>query len=163
MPKSIALDITPTQRANLEKLYAFTSTVKDDDFGMAEFIANDEDFIDPVGAYKDRRHYCGAVACMVGHAPGAGVKPTPKDENDWHRYAANKLGAVFSRLLDRDRTFPDSQLALWTWCFSGDWCGVDNTVAGARARLRIALDQGIPHNYRDQLVRNDPLSYQVAA
>ena len=30
------------------------------------------------------------------------------------------------------------------WCFSGEWCEIDNTPRGAAKRIRVLLKSGLP-------------------
>ncbi len=73
-------------------------------------------------------HYCGSVACAVGHGPGIGLAPLV--DEDWDDYQERVFGAsVYSRL--------------GSMLFSGSWAAYDNTTAGAAARIAYVVDH--PH------------------
>jgi len=99
---------------------------------------------------------CGTVCCLAGNGPASGIKPFKTE--DWWDYIKRVFGADG----DGDSDDPTPSTRMWDWLFDGDWAGVDNTVAGGRARIRMALDQGIPLDYREQKNGWKPLSYTAA-
>lgn len=89
---------------------------------------------------------CGSVACMVGHAPSAGI-PALDDESYWWEYVERVFGSDMS------------DDPIWVWLFSEEWAYTDNTLAGGISRLTIAIEKGIPSDADEQLHREVPLEY----
>ena len=129
---------TPEQRRNLTILADHLATGKTNhEFDMWNY--SDEGF-DP-----GEMPSCGTVACAAGHGPSLGI--APKNGEYWHEY----VGRVF---------IGDDENAHF-WMFGSDWTDGDNTPQGAAARIRYALEHGIPENAWDQCIGNAPLCYSV--
>lgn len=75
---------------------------------------------------------CGTSACLAGHGPLVGI-PALEWEN-WYDYAYR----VFAQ---------DSAPEVWVWLFDGAWTTYDDTLDGARRRLWVALNTGVPNMY----------------
>lgn len=101
------------------------------------------------GVLDLKDHACGTVGCAVGHGPAAGLRVPPKC-NDWEDYCNRKFGLHWGG---------DE----WRWCFSGSWCNTDNTPQGAAARIYWLLDNGLPSDWRAQIIGTTPLCYTVPA
>lgn len=143
------LRITPEQRANLEKLATHLEALPADysHFDMGSYFKKPTDQwgSDPKDAAA---HTCGSVACAIGHGPFAGI-PIARDEYSWTNYAERVFG------------FSDANNGAGEYLFSNEWEHVDNTVAGAAARIRFVLENGCPDYWRDEIAGNAPLSYRV--
>ena len=138
-------ETTEEKKQNLIKLANYLLNLPDDyeEFDMSYFCYNPvvETVFDPAVITLSKG--CGAVACAVGHAPSAGI-PAFKNEN-WWDYSS--------------RVLIDSDSLAWTWCFSGDWNGIDNTPKGAAKRILYLLDKGVPDNWWEQIKGIEGLSY----
>jgi len=77
---------------------------------------------------------CGAVCCALGFARRLFMPNRNEFEYNYDDYRTMGT-ALFSA---------DSFGALYDWCFNGCWESIDNTPAGAAARIRYALKHGIP-------------------
>jgi hypothetical protein len=130
---------TAKQRANLEKLASYLAALPDDysHFEMSVFFDSEEDefMAEPIPT-PELLNRCGTVACACGHGPVAGVAVADEDMHcldgiSWLRYAERAFGL--------SATNPAHN-----WCFSGGWSCVDNTPAGAAARIRYLLAEGCP-------------------
>jgi hypothetical protein len=86
---------------------------------------------------------CGAVACAIGHGPSAGFL-VPEDmitlygRVSWMRYSDHFF---IDGYLYAERWEPAHHA--WSWCFDGDWAGVDNTPHGAAKRIRWLVKNGV--------------------
>lgn len=135
--------LTPYQRQNLKKLASYLEQLKppeseeDPAFDMADFTTED------VGHDECRLQLdCGSCGCAIGHGPYAGIPKLTTET--WYQYHLRVFGTE-----------------VYGWCFAGEWKEVDNTPQGAAARIRIALEHGIPNDYRQQLNGDEPLQYQL--
>lgn len=84
-------------------------------------------------------HYCGTVACALGHAPVAGIG---RDyEGDWWDYSGKyfvSCGGDFDDL-GKAREF-ETERSVWSFCFGEEWQEIDNTHVGAARRIDYVLD-----------------------
>ena len=145
------LRITPEQRANLEKLATHLEALPADysHFDMGSYFKKPTEQYgsDPKDAAA---HTCGSVACAIGHGPFAGI-PIGIYEYYWTNYAERVFG------------FSDANDGAGEYLFSNKWEYVDNTAAGAAARIRSVLEDGCPVDWREQIAGEAPLSYSVPA
>jgi hypothetical protein len=88
---------------------------------------------------------CGTVCCAIGHGPLAGVE-VPKGVTNWDEYCYKVFGTAIEE-------------KAWRWLFSYQWAKIDNTAKGAAKRIGIYLENGIPSNYREQMLGEEPLMY----
>jgi len=131
------LDITKNQRNNLEKLYENSpKTLELVKFDMHDyFITSDEyRYIYPNSkiikdVVKGEEPECGTQACFLGRGPLCGI--LANNNEDWEDYCERQFGIIRCS-------------SAWFWLFGHNWKYVDNTLEGARKRLRIALDKGVP-------------------
>ena len=149
------IEVTDQQIANLEALASLLERhVPPPEFDMNVYVSSTKKYklsgymrslgsANPAQVKSEYYTDCGTVACACGHGPLAGVKP--KRGEDWEDYSI--------------RAFTNGQPRLWSFLFSSDWHDVDNTPKGAAARIRQAIAEGIPSNYRDQVYEREPLSY----
>lgn len=135
----LKVTVTKEQRANLRKLARFLDRVQPKRFDMSTFTNQ--------SAYPAEAKYeCGTVACAAGHGPACGIKANKRES--WLDYTERAFGAP------EDEPF-------FLWCFGGVWDDTDNRPAGAAARIRYALDNGVPDNYRAQMYGRRRRSYTV--
>lgn len=125
---------------NLRKLAAYLlSGELKADFDMSRF----SNTLLPIN--KRRETHCGTAGCAAGHGPYAGI---PKNEDEsWEDYIIRVFG--IGKELDY----------YYSWCFQGEWIGLDNTPEGAAKRILWLLDNGLPDNASDQCNRRAPLCY----
>jgi hypothetical protein len=140
-------NLTGEQRANLAKLADYLAALPADyeQFDMSSFY---EDAGSGCGIPLSRgdKPKCGTVACAAGHGIAAGIPARDTDLDMWCFYS--------------QRAFcPEGEA--WDWCFEAEWSDVDNTPAGAAARIRLMLKHGVPENYYAQMHGRAPLSYAV--
>ena len=151
MKKYYPLSITKEQRKNLELLYENSpKTIEIVAFDMFEFLAIEKVPINLYDFITDKiisaeTSQCGAVACFAGRGPLCGI-PRDTSNADWYDYVENNFGV-------------DIESRSFTWLFSADWTEVDNTLEGARKRLEIALDKGVPEDAYKQSIGEAPLEY----
>ena len=142
--------MTPTQRKNLTKLAAHLESLPRNynHFDMADFMwdeygeVSDEQYVNYAkNTGKVTIRNCGAVACALGHGPGAGIP--------FRRCDLKKIGDGY--LLDWPKyadQFAIQYSPNWDWMFSEWWTFIDNTHRGAAARIRFLLaGREIPGNY----------------
>lgn len=84
-------------------------------------------------------HYCGTVACALGHAPVVGIG---RDfEGDWWDYSGKYFVSCGG---DEDpRMSPEEaekERSVWCFCFGEEWQEIDNTHVGAARRIEYVLD-----------------------
>lgn len=114
----------PFNRPNLKKLLAYLTIGKmAARFHMAAYT---EFWEDPWGV-QAQAQTCGTCGCAVGHGPYAGIPKLATE--DWHTYSR--------------RVFTDDG-AIWDYLFSASWAHRDNTVRGARKRIKHILTWGEP-------------------
>lgn len=138
---------TPTKKKNLTTLanYLLALPKGYKEFNMANFCSIGGSFNAPEPSESIKViSNCGAVACAVGHAPSAGIKP--KKDEDWWDYS--------------DRALIPTDTYEWEWCFGGDWWTIDNTPQGAGKRIQWLLEKGLPDNWSEQMDGDDPLCYE---
>ena len=133
------LGITKDQAHGLELLAIYLMNLPEDydEFDMEHFM----EITNPNSRntlYAQSKPVCGAVACSMGHAPllarikGDAFKMfKPLGDERWNEYSFRVFGAVVAD-------------ALWSWCFSAYWKGLDNTPKGAGQRILYALKHGLP-------------------
>lgn len=140
------IKLTARRRANLLKLANYLETLPKDyrQFSM-NYYNSDENL------YAHDELVCDAVACAIGHAPAAGIRP--KRGETWLNYCERTL-------IGAD---PANSNLAWQWMFSLDWQRADNTPHGAAARIRWYIEHGVPENFGDQMCGEKPLCYEVAA
>lgn len=159
MTTYLPLDVTSGQRKNLETLYTFLGILPPEEFHMAEYavpLGEDPETAESINLDEMRDTTCSTICCMMGSGPKAGIDPTGYAY--WKTYGHGEFGAV-----PKFHTRSEAANAVWDWLFSNDWTYVDNTIAGGRARLRLALDQGIPADYRAQLYEDAPYIFAELA
>jgi len=69
---------------------------------------------------------CGTFACLLGHAPQAGINVS-KGVEHWNDYCYKRFGIT-------------SQYDGWNYLFSNRWTKYDNSIEGAIKRMEIYLD-----------------------
>ena len=95
---------------------------------------------------------CDSIGCVIGHCIILDSRPIddfPKLIDNYIGYS--KWSEKFTKL---SRYSPE-----WSWCFSSDWEGVDNTPEGAAKRIRYLVNHGLPENHREQRLGIVPLTY----
>ena len=122
-------------RANLEKLAAYLESIPTDyeHFSMRSYLEIDGAHIYMIDSSEELLRRCGTVACAVGHGPAAGIASLPYE--NWDCYSDRVFG------LSHDE---------WSWCFSSQWSGIDDTPQGAAKRIRYMLEYGVPASAFDQ-------------
>jgi hypothetical protein len=156
-------DIEPLHARNLNALALTLDAVDPSNFGMAGFFERLDSGSGPsLTLYastpdpdRDYEPGCGTVACAVGHGPRAGIEALPGEL--WANYSRRVFG-IRSGGLTRAGTIdhPDS----WKFLFIGSIARFDNTPAGAAARIRCYLEEGVPDAYLEafESVYRDPYS-----
>lgn len=97
--------------------------------------------------YENPLTECGTVACALGHAPFA-IDVDPSKFGSWRQFASCNFGFD---LHEREME----------WCFGWKWYKVDNTPAGAAARIYWFLEHGVPVNFQAMMSGTEPLCYKV--
>lgn len=145
-----SVEISEEQIANCRRLIAYLRTLPSDypDFEMKTFVSGD-------GNSYAHVPVCGTAACAVGHGPAAGIAPLESGEW-WADYSARAFVGCQPEDCDEENDWA------WEWCFDSPWSQVDNTVHGAAARIEMMLDQGVPENWRQQMLGYEPLAYTAA-
>ena len=84
---------------------------------------------------------CGTVRCVAGWA--------------YHLFNTSRLydAWLFGTNLEQ------SSSAEWQWCFSEIWNVYDDTVEGAVHRIKMMLNDEIPHNWRWQMKAKKRIQY----
>ena len=122
---------TKEQNENLLKLANHLESLPEDyeHFGMGSYIQLDDLDIETItlDEIPETLTECGTVACAVGHGPFIGIEPLEGEY--WITYS--------------ERVFIKN-VREWEWCFSGDWCDIDNTPYGAAKRIKVLLKSGLP-------------------
>ncbi|WP_454287230.1 hypothetical protein [Rhizobium arsenicireducens] len=109
---------------NLTILANYLDTLEPKKFDMGVYCQDEHG--DSLNIYT---HECGTVACAAGSGPAAGLPIDFTVDKGWDSYTHRVFGLDH---LDVD----------WAWCFSGFWERLDNTPAGAAARIRHLLNGG---------------------
>ena len=142
-----------TVRARLERAAEYLESLDDERFTMAQYAdygATPEDIL------HSSTPHCG---CVIGHIPRIDPALTRRCARSidtgadltWESLA----DAFLAGALWRDT-------ALYEWVFSAGWQQVDGTRQGAIERIRVALDQGVPHafhaldTYPERYARESP-------
>lgn len=125
-------------RDNLKKLadYLLSGNLKSE-FNMLHYADENNNGSNEIGKLT-----CGVVGCAVGHGPYAGIEKHSYE--CWDSYVIRVFGA---------------ESAMFSWCFSSDWTGVDNTPEGAAKRILYTLEHGVPLDYYEQQRGDAPLCY----
>ena len=92
--------------------------------------------------------HCGTVGCALGHAPLVEGLPNAHKYLSWSHYVFDVFGLTWTS-------------GEWHWCFAPSWYNLDNTPQGAAQRIYCLVNQGLPDNWKSQMLGIDPLSYQV--
>ena len=138
------------RRANLKQLAEYLETVAQDVFDMENYQLIDGEVPGSSYGVDTLEHNCGTAGCAIGHGPNAGI-PALSHES-WEGYSFRCFIPKFN-----DRYFSPE----WLWCFSSDWCNVDNTPQGAAARIKWVLDYGkAPADWSKQMNGEAPLCYR---
>lgn len=149
------MNLTPANRRNLDKLATYLETLpkRYKHFNMGYFLEAQSIIDDSETRHRNyvdyaknnggvNKHYCGAVACAIGHGPSAGVL-VPK------RYLNNNTSINWTDY--SDEFFAPYYSSTWDWMFSGNWEDVDNTHRGAAARIRYILaGNEVPEDFNDE-------------
>jgi len=117
-----------------------------DGFDMGDYCKNpNKEYVLP------RKSECGTVACALGHAPRAGIKPrSAAAKENWEYFCDEALDIPF---------YSDEGL----WCFSGEWDATDNTPQGAGKRIFWLLEHGVPEDWEEQIFGEADLCYESGA
>lgn len=122
-------------RENLEILYSVLTGPLPHRFDMEEFTLGE----------ITEEYPCGTAACALGSLPVM----IPREEGEgWCDYGNRVLGI---------HSFEHEYE--WDWLFSCKWSSVDNTQAGAAARVRYLLDYGLPEDGEEQMLGKAELCY----
>jgi len=97
----------------------------------------------------DESAKCNSVGCVIGHC-------TILDEQLFNRLSPYGIFEQWSYLFTE--LFQDSPQ--WDWCFNGLWSYCDDTPTGAADRIEWLLSNGLPENWRAQMVGDAPLCYK---
>ena len=134
----------PQVRARLADAARYLAQLPDDQFTMARYSTN---ATGPVESLARGRRHCG---CIIGHVPqiAPALMRTLVDQNDVATQDGPltwlELGFAFIRYEQIERYTAD---VLFTWLFDSRWSHVDDTRQGAVERIRVALDDGVPHAF----------------
>ena len=126
---------------NCERLAAYLESLPEgySNFDMSDFILNTGNLEDQIDYAKNNGgvHKCGTAACAVGHGPAAGIL-FPEDKKYWVPHTGAPAWFTYSQLFINNSHGARS-IALWSWCFGGDWSLCDDTPHGAAKRLRYLI------------------------
>ena len=117
---------------------------------------------------EERKEHCGAVGCVVGHAPKlilgkrwASLKSITVQEDE--TYTRSEIGSFDWEKVSEVGLGVPQTTALWDYLFDSNWgaWGTDNTPTGAAERIRwVVKHKAIPDNWRGEINGDVPLSYK---
>jgi len=125
-------------RENLKLMADYIETIPQEKFDMDNFRTG-----------EDKGHECNSVGCILGHCTVLDKNPLPTtifDNINFNAWSFDFTG------LD---PFSDE----WYYLFFGLWTEGDNTPTGAAKRIRHFLENGLPEDWREQMLGRAPLSY----
>ena len=129
----VALCVSDRQRANLETLAAYHERGGGEErFDMKRFFEVRGPGFDlevPPGEVGLEHNDCGTVCCALGGGPLAGISAFCGET--WSTYCFRAFGIYTGG-------------PAWQFMFGGEWAERDNTRAGAAARIRYAIEIGVP-------------------
>ena len=140
-------------KPNLLQLAAYLETLPADyeSFEMGTFFGlgsyawlyADADVEHRYGRHNGGVDKCGAVACAVGHGPSAGFLVPDhlfhvNGRVNWTQYLDEFFIEGYHNSVNED----DPEVLAFYWMFGDDWKHVDNTAAGAAARIRYLVNGG---------------------
>lgn len=99
----------------------------------------------------ETNHICNTVGCAVGWLTGM-VAPDTLPRDIWGNNSID-----FSQWSTEYFDLDDDE---WDWCFDGAWTHTDNTLEGAAARMRYLAECGLPADWREQIMGENPLVYK---
>lgn len=124
---------------NLKKMADYVVTIDKEKILMNRFRVTDKKNIE-----------CDSVGCVIGHCTVLDRENIIKnylDENYvilFHKWSLNFTGLRGNE---------------WDWCFGASWYKVDNTPIGASKRINYLLEHGLPKNWYEQMIGEEPLCY----
>ena len=147
----------PQVRARLADAARYLAQLPDDQFTMERYATG---AVGPVESLSQGSSHCG---CIIGHVPkiAPALMRTLVDRNEAAAHDEPlpltwfELGCAFVGL---ERLERHTANALFIWLFDSRWSRVDDTRRGAIERIRVALDDGVPHAFTETR-RLDPKRY----
>lgn len=98
---------------------------------------------------------CKSVGCVIGHCT---ILDTEKNIGKF-RYSWG--GINFFEWSKGFTGINDEADDIWQYLFGEIWVFSDNTPAGAAARIRYFVENGLPETWQEEMRGNAPLSYKV--
>jgi hypothetical protein len=127
-------------RENLQRMADYIRTVPKEKFHMGEYRK---------GSWK--KHQCGSVGCVIGHC-------TILDKIENISLTIG-LGIDFTAWSEKF-TGLIAWSSEWDWCFHAVWKHTDNTPTGAADRIEWLLNHGLPEDWYEQIIGENPLIYK---
>jgi hypothetical protein len=128
-------------RENLQRMADYVRTIPAEMFSMNFYRLGEK-----------VSHECGSVGCAIGHCTVLDPRPLPKLSHDSERIDFDIWSEMFTgiKLMSPE----------WGWCFSKYWYFSDNTPDGAADRIEWLLNRGLPDDWSQQMLGNNPLCYK---
>ncbi len=125
-------------KENLQRMADYIRTINPSNFSM-EFWRNGQ----------EQKPECDSVGCVIGHCTVLDaenienfIQPNGKiDFDEWSNH------------------FTGIQSAEWYWCFDADWYYRDNTPEGAARRIEWLIKNGVPEDWKSQMICEAALCY----
>lgn len=138
--KKIDLNLSKFQWNNLQKLHDYL--VKNKELVKPHFdisVYADLEYGYDLAPYQGEKiNTCGAVGCLIGHGPIAGI-PAYKKDYDWNDYSDRVFGTKINII----------NSLLFDWVFEGDWKEYQPTLEEGIKRLAFVLKhKAVPANYK---------------
>ena len=127
-------------RENLSRMADYIETIPQEKFDMERFRTG-----------EIKHHECDTVGCVLGHCTILDKNPLPMVDGIYINFDSWSL----------DFTGLDPSTDEWYYLFGCQWFAVDNTPTGAAKRIRHFLENGLPTDWREQILGYAPLSYMT--
>ncbi len=98
---------------------------------------------------------CDSIGCAIGHSTVLDIENVKK--NFMHDIAGKP--AISFAHWSEQFTGLSKSTPQWVWCFATNWGRVDNTPEGAARRIEWLVKNGLPKNWDEQMMSNEPLCY----
>ena len=127
-------------KENLQRMADYIRTIPQEKFDM--------------GLWRNGQEYepeCDSVGCVIGHC-------TVLDAENIENFIGFRDRIDFAKW-SQFFTGIDADSAAWYWCFDGDWHYRDNTPEGAARRIEWLIKNGVPEDWKSQMICESALCY----